>query len=113
LLVALLFALRAERRDRLRRLVPVGLGLALGAWLSAANMIPILLAVSESARAARWDAAELQSLGLEWDHALSLGWPDLLSWAADRFYAPAGDGPPFLFETKMPLSQLVLLAQPL
>ena len=110
---ALLFLLGAPRGDRLRRLVPVGLGLALGAVLSAANMIPILLAAAESARATTWNAKELQELGLEWDHALGLCWPDLLSWAADRFYAPAGDSPPFGFVTRMPLSQIVLLAEPL
>lgn len=110
---ALLFVAGAPRGDRLRRLVPVGLGFLLGALLAAANMIPILLAASHSARQATWSAAELQGLGLEWDHALSLCWPDLLSWAADRFYVPAGDGPPFLVATRMPLSQLVLLAEPL
>lgn len=113
LAAALLFALQAERGDRLRRLLPVGLGLLLGAVLCAANMIPILLAAGESSRAAAWGAEDLQGLGLEWDHALPLCWPDLLAWPADRFYAWADGGLPFAFETKMPLSQLVLLAQPL
>ncbi len=108
---ALLFFLCAERGDRWRRLVPVGLGLALGALLCAANMIPILLAAAQSARST-WTAAQLQDVGLEWDHALALCWPDLLSWAADRFYVPSGEGPPFAYETKMPWSQLVLLAKP-
>lgn len=112
LAVALLFTLQSSRGDRLRRLVPVGVGLALGALLSSANMIPVLLASAVSARAGTFDAERLQSLGLEWDHLLTVCWPDLLSWAADRFYLPA-DGYPFAFETRMPFSQLVLLADPL
>lgn len=112
-IVALVFVSQVERGDRLRRLVPVGLGFALGAVLSAANMIPILLAAGESARTGTWSAGLQASLGLEWDHALAACWPDLLSWAADRFYLPAGDGPPFDLATRMPLSQLVLLAKPL
>jgi hypothetical protein len=107
---ALLFLASAERGDRLRRLVPVALGLGLGALCSAANMIPILLAANDSARAATWGSSQLQDLGLEWEHALTAVWPDLLSWPADRFYAPAND--PAAFVTRMPLTQLLLL-QPL
>ncbi|MEZ6037280.1 MAG: hypothetical protein R3F29_07350 [Planctomycetota bacterium] len=110
---ALLFVLRVERGDRLRRLLPVGLGLALGALLSSANMIPILQAVGLSSRVATWDPTELQGLGLEWDHALTACWPDLLSWGADRFYLSPPAGASIAFETRMPFSQLVLLAQPL
>lgn len=112
LAMALLWALQAERGDRLRRLVPVGLGLGLGALLCGANMIPILLAKSESARGT-FDAALQSELGLEWDHALAFVWPDLLSWAGDHFYLPAGDGVPFAYATGQPWSQLVLLAHSL
>ncbi len=112
LATALLFVLQAERGDRLRRLVPVGLGLGLGAVLSAANMIPILLAAGESSRAEVWGTVDLQTIGLEWDHALCACWPDLLAWSADRFHVAADAGLPFAFETRMPFSQLVLL-QPL
>ncbi len=110
---ALLFAVGAPRGDRLRRLVPVGLGLLLGALAATANMAPILQAAAESSRAGTWGADELQGLGLDWDHALGLLWPDLLAWPADRFYAPAGAGAPFDFVTRMPWSQFVLIAQPL
>jgi hypothetical protein len=107
---ALFWLLQAPRGERLRRLVPVGFGFALGALLSAANMLPILAAAAESARPA-FDAKLQRALGLEWDHALTLLWPDLLSWAADRFYLPAG-GAPWDYQTRMPLSQLLLLAEP-
>jgi len=46
---ALLCALRARADGGWRRLLPVGLGFALGAALSFANMLPILLASAESA----------------------------------------------------------------
>lgn len=107
---ALLFALAAPRGDRWRRLVPVALGLGLGAVAAVANMLPILLAAAQSARATVWNAAELQGLGLEWDHALSACWPDLLSWGATWFHAPSGPEAPFRYTTPMPLSQLLLLA---
>ncbi len=110
---AALHAAAAPRGDRLRRLAPVALGLLLGALAATANMAPILQAAAESSRAGTWSADELQGLGLEWDHALGLLWPDLLAWAGDRFYAPAADGAPFDFVTRMPWSQLVLLHQPL
>ena len=110
---ALLFAVGAPRGDRWRRLAPVGLGLLLGALAATANMAPILQAAGESARAGTWSADELRGLGLDWDHALGLLWPDLLAWAGDRFYVPAGGGAPFDFVTRMPWSQFVLLAQPL
>ena len=110
---AALFTAGAPRGDRLRRLVPVGLGLLLGALAATANMAPLLQAAAESSRAGTWNADELRGLGLDWDHALGLMWPDLLAWPADRFYAPAGGGAPFDFVTRMPWSQLVLVAQPL
>jgi hypothetical protein len=108
------WALAARRGERLARLVPVGLGLALGAWLATANMAPILEAAAHSSREGRWPDAQLQSFGLEWEHALGVLWPDLLSWGADRFYADvagtSGGGPPFAYATRMPLAQLLFLA---
>lgn len=108
---AFLGALRAGRGDRLRRLVPFAIAFAIGGVLSFANMLPILMASAESARAGQFDAERLQSLGLEWDHLLSLAWPSLLSWPADQFY-PAG-GESLAYATRMPWSQLVLLENPL
>lgn len=110
---ALLFAVGAPRGDRLRRLAPVGLGLLLGALAATGNMAPILQAAAESSRAGTWSADELRGLGLDWDHALGLVWPDLLAWPGDRFYAPVAGGAPFDFVTRMPWSQFVLVAQPL
>jgi len=109
---AALLAMRAPRGERLRRLVPIGLGLGLGGMVSLANMLPVLMASAVSARAGTFDPARLQALGLEWDHALSACWPDLLSWANDRFWPPS-DGDPLSFATRMPWSQIVLLANPL
>lgn len=108
---ALLLAAQAARGERLRRLVPVGIGLALGALLSLANMLPVLAASAVSARAGTFDPARLQALGLEWDHALSSCWPDLLSWAADRFYVPT-NGDQLTHDLRVPWSQLVLLEHP-
>lgn len=109
---ALFCAARAPRGERLPRLVPVAAGLALGGVASLANMLPVLLASAESARAGTFDAARLAALGLEWDHALTLAWPDLMSWAADRFYVTEQAGLVH-FDTRMPWSQLVLLQDPL
>ncbi len=111
--LGLLFVASAPAGDRLRRLVPLGLGLGLGALVCAANMLPILLASAESARAGKWSTEVLATSGLEWDHLLGFFWPDLLAWPADRFYVPPGEGPPLATATGMPWSQLVLLAQPL
>jgi len=110
---AAFLVLRQPRGERMRGLLPVAVGLALGAALSLANMVPVLLANAVSSRTGTFDAARLAAHGLEWDHALGLLWPDLLSWAGDCFYAPAAGEPPFAFRTRMPFSQLVLLAQPL
>lgn len=107
---AMLCALRADRGDRLRRLWPFAIALGIGGVLSFANMLPILLASAESARVGQFDAARLQLLGLDWDHLLSLPWPDLLSWPADHFYAKGGES--LAYDTRMPLSQLVLLENP-
>ncbi|MGK0303111.1 MAG: hypothetical protein ACI89X_003999 [Planctomycetota bacterium] len=107
---AMLCALRTDRGDRLRRLWPFAIALGIGGVLSLANMLPILLASAESARVGQFDAARLQSLGLDWDHLLSLPWPDLLSWPADHFYPKGGES--LVYETRMPLSQLVLLENP-
>ncbi len=104
--------LRAPRGERLRPALWIGGGIALGGVVSLANMVPVLLASAASARAGTFDAARLQSIGLEWDHALSAFWPDLLSWGADRFW-PAATGDTLSYDVRIPWSQLVLLAQPL
>ena len=112
-LFAACLAFGAPRGERLRRLVPVAAGLALGGVLALPNMLPVLLASAASARAGTFDAARLAAHGLEWDHLLTLGWPDLLAWAGDTFH-PRGPGPvPAGYEARMPWSQLVLLAEPL
>jgi len=98
------------RGERLRALLPVGAGLLLGGLLSSAQMIPVLQAAAISARGSGWDPAFLAAHGLEWDHALAALWPDLLSWSSDPFYPDPHD--PFGDVTRMPWSQLVLLAQP-
>lgn len=108
---ALVCLLRVERGDRWRRLAPVVVGFGLGGLLSLANMLPILMASAESAREGHFGLERLAEEALEGNHLLSLLWPDLLSWPADRFYpAPQSD---LGYATRMPLSQLVLLEQPL
>ncbi|MBL9078808.1 MAG: YfhO family protein [Planctomycetes bacterium] len=112
-LFALFLALRAPRGERRHGLLAVAAGLGLGAVLALPNMLPVLAASAVSARAGTFDAARLAAHGLEWDHLLSLCWPDLLSWAGDHFYA-APTGPDALaYEARLPWSQLVLLANPL
>ena len=112
MLWSLFLAVRKPRGERLRGLLPVGLGLALGGALATANMLPILMAAEVAARSGVFDLQRLADHGLEWDHALSLCWPDLFSWAADRIYEPRPDEP-FQCYTHTPWSQLVLFAQPL
>jgi len=104
---ALLCLCRAERGDRWRRLLPVGIGLAIGGALSFANMLPILLASAESARDGTFDLEQLTDIALEGNQLLAAVWPDLLSWPADRFY-PEPQGA-LGYVTRMPLSQIVLL----
>jgi len=112
MLWALFLAVRKPRGERLRGLLPVGLGLALGGALATANMVPILMAAEVSARSGVFDLQRLADHGLEWDHAFSLCWPDLFSWAADRIYEPRRGGPTFQCYAEPPWSQLVLFAQP-
>lgn len=109
-LLALWWTWHAPPGDRLRRLVPFGLGIGLGGLLSLANMVPILWASAESARQP-FTAARQAETGFDWDHALGFVWPDLLNWPADRFY-PSSDpnGPGFV--TRMPWSVWILVRQP-
>ena len=106
----LLCLLRAPRGDRLRRLLPVGVGFGIGGALSLANMLPILLASAESARQGQFDAERLAALAVEGNQLLSAVWPALLSWPADCFYPDleAARG----YFTRIPLSQTVLLEDP-
>lgn len=108
---AILSAVRAQRGDRLRRLWPFAIALGIGGVLSLANMLPILMASAESARVGQFNAERLQALGLEWDHLLTMLWPDLLSWPADHIY-PVG-GASLAYDTRMPLSQVVLIENPM
>lgn len=110
--LALLLAAGNPRGERLRPLLRVAGGLLLGGALSLAQMVPLLLALPESARPPVFDAAALQLRGLDWDYLLTLLWPDLLHWAADTFYPQADAQLMFAAPTRPPLSQLVLLHDP-
>ncbi|MCB9885621.1 MAG: YfhO family protein [Planctomycetes bacterium] len=99
------------RRERLRALLPVGFGLALGGLLSCAHMLPVLLASAVSARDTSYNPAFLAANGLEWNHTLAALWPDLLSWSADVFYPDPQHA--MRDVTRMPWSQIVLLHDPL
>lgn len=108
---AALRTLQRPRGERLRAALPIAAGLALGALLSFAHMIPVLQASAISARESGWNPGFLAAHGLERAHALAALWPDLLSWPADVFYAQADQ--PLWDDTRMPWSQLALLRQPL
>jgi hypothetical protein len=82
---ALLQACGRERGQRLAPLLWSAAGMALGLLLASAHMLPIAFAQAESARPAM-DAERFRALALEWDHALSLLWPDLFHWSADWFH---------------------------
>jgi hypothetical protein len=110
---ALLLCCRNAPGARLRPLLRIAAGLALGAALSLCQMVPVLLAAATSARLQSFDAAHLAEHGLEWDHALTALWPDLLSWAQDRFHVNADARFAFTGPTRIPWSQLVLLRAPI
>lgn len=107
---ALLLTFRQERGRRLQLLLGAGTGMLLGGVLSLAHMVPVLQASMVSARDSAWNPEFLAAHGLEWDHALTALWPDLLTWASDAFYPDPQQGPADI--TRMPWSQLVLLASP-
>lgn len=75
--------------DRLRPLLWIAGAFAAGALLSSAQMIPVLVAAQETSRAVP-SLADLAARSLEWDHALSAIWPDLLNWPAQRWYPEVG-----------------------
>jgi hypothetical protein len=108
---AMLLGCQVTPERRRRFFGSVLLGLLLGGLLSFAHMIPVLQAAAVSARDASWNPAFLAAHGLEWDHALTALWPDLLAWPADVFYPDPAQ--PLADRTRMPWSQLVLLENPL
>lgn len=108
---AMLLGFQVAPERRLQFFGSALLGLLLGGLLSFAHMIPVLQAAAVSARDASWNPAFLAAHGLEWDHALTALWPDLLAWPADVFYPDPAQ--PLADRTRMPWSQLVLLANPL
>lgn len=99
------------RGERLAPLLRIGTAMALGGLLSLAQMGPVLAAAADSARSAA-PGLDAGARGLEVDHLLTLCWPDLLTWAADRFHARPELAAPFAEPTRPPWSQLVLLSQP-
>lgn len=107
---ALLLGLTNPRGERLRPLLKVGAGFLLGGVLSLAQMIPLLLAMPITSRPPVFDVGAHRLRSLDWDYLLTALWPDLLHWAADRFYV--GVDAKVLFAVRPPLSQLVLLHDP-
>jgi hypothetical protein len=87
---ALLQSFGNERGRRLVPLLQCAVGMLLGAVLSAAHMLPVLMASAASARPAM-SAARFEQAALEWDHCLTLLWPDLFTWAADWFHRDQPD----------------------
>lgn len=108
---ALLLALQQPRGERLRPLVAVAGGLALGGLLSAAHMLPVLLASADSARDTSFNPTFLAANGLEPLHVLAALWPDFFAWPSDTFHVDPAQ--PWRDVTRMPWSQIALLAAPL
>lgn len=94
--LALFCAVRAPRGERRGPLLSVGLALGLGALIAMPQMLPVLAAATDTARAVP-SAADLARSAMSLAHALTLPWPDLLSWAAPTFYEGSIDVtyPPF------------------
>lgn len=75
--------------DRLRPLLWIGGAFAVGALLSSAQMIAVIVAVQDTSRAVP-TLHDLAIRRLEWDHALTGVWPDLLNWPAEKWYPSVG-----------------------
>jgi len=86
---ALALAARNPKGQRLRPLLLVATAMATGLLLAAAQLLPVLLASTESSRTGA-SPALLAQKALEVDHLLTLLWPDLLAWPADHFYGDLG-----------------------
>lgn len=82
---ALVLAARNPKGHRLRPLVLVAAAMGIALLLAAAQLLPVLLASAESSRTVA-SAQDLARTSLRIDHLLTLLWPDLLAWPADRFY---------------------------
>jgi len=102
---ALLQSLTNERGNRLVPLALCGVGMGLGAMLSSAHMLPVLMASSASGRP-EMTMATIVGNALEWDHALTFVWPDLFTWSADWFHRDQVD------LVRPPLSTLSFFRQP-
>ncbi|GAB4152931.1 MAG: hypothetical protein Fur0037_21770 [Planctomycetota bacterium] len=107
---ALLACLSNPRGHRLGPAARIAAGFALGAVLSLAQMIPLLVAIPISSRPPEFDTALHRLRSLDFDYLAALVWPDLLHWAKDAFYRDEARG--LLFATRPPLSQLALLRDP-
>ncbi|MEO0479634.1 MAG: hypothetical protein AAF196_09150 [Planctomycetota bacterium] len=73
------YALTLAIRERhVRSLLGLGLGCALGGLIALAQMVPVLVAASQSARAAEVDPQWFVDHSLHWRHLLTTFWPDWL-----------------------------------
>jgi hypothetical protein len=68
--------------------------MAIGGVMCMGQMAPVLLASMDTARAAV-DTGALAIRGLEFDHLLTLIWPDLLHWPQESYYAGSIENPRF------------------
>ncbi len=94
--LALVCAWRAPAGQRLGPLRRVALAFGMGALIASPQMLPVLAAAADTARGVP-SADDLARTAMSLAHALTLPWPDLLSWAAPRFYEGSIDVtyPPF------------------
>ncbi|MEZ5962880.1 MAG: hypothetical protein R3F56_03445 [Planctomycetota bacterium] len=99
---ALLCAARAPRGARRRPLARIALAFVVGGLLACPQMLPVLDAARDSARAVP-STADLRAHAMSWPHLLTLAWPDLLAWAQPAFY----DG--LLDNARPPFAALLLL----
>lgn len=100
---AVLCALRAPRGERVGPALRVALAFAIAGLIACPQMLPVLAAARDTARAVPTDAA-LRALSLGPAHLLTAWWPDLLNWAQPAFYGSLDD-------TRIPFAALWLLDQ--
>lgn len=99
---AVLCAARSRRGCRLRPLRRVGFAFVVGALIACPQMLPVLDAARDTARAVP-TTADLRAHAMSWPHLLTLLWPDLLAWAQPAFYDGSIDN------VRLPFASLLLL----
>jgi hypothetical protein len=100
---AALCAAQAPPGSRRAPLLRVGIAFVLGGLIACPQMLPVLAATKDTARAAV-DLGALRHNAMSWPHLLTAVWPDLLAWAQPAFYEGSLDN------ARIPFAALWLLA---